>query len=284
MNVLSLFDGISVGQYVLNKTNHTIQNYYASEIDSYAQSITKFNFPNTKFLGDVTKVKGSNLPNIDLLIGGSPCQGFSFIGRQLNFEDDRSKLFFEFVRLLEETNPKYFFLENVVMSQDSIKVITDSLGVEPIRLNSADFSAQNRPRLYWTNIPCNEITEVNIEVVRDILDEDAVFSNEYPNFLDLCWGDEPRKNRLRYDYQKARTLTATMWKGQISTFVRNDKEEVHKLTPTECERLQGLPTNYTQRGIVDDKVVKISNTQRYKTLGNSWNAPTVEEFFKNIKI
>lgn len=283
MNVLSLFDGISVGQYALNKTNHTIENYYASEIDSYAQSITRFNFPNTKFLGDVTKVSMKDTP-IDLLIGGSPCQGFSFVGKQLNFEDDRSKLFFEFVRLLEETNPKYFFLENVVMNKDSIQVISNALGVNPIKLNSADFSAQSRPRLYWTNIPYKNPAEANTEVIKDILDEDATFSNKYPNFIDLHWGGEPRKNKLKYSDQKARTLTATMWKGQVCTFVRNRQEEVHKFTPTECERLQGLPTNYTQRGIVNNKVVDISNTQRYKTLGNSWNAPTVEQFFKNIKI
>jgi len=282
MNVLSLFDGISVGQYTLNKLGFNVENYYASEIDTYAQSITKYNYPNTKFLGDVTKVTMKDTP-IDILIGGSPCQGFSFIGNKLNFEDERSKLFFEFVRLLEETNPKYFFLENVVMSKDSIQIISDALGVNPYKVNSKDYSAQNRPRLYWTNLPFKGQENTNTQVVEDILDEDATFSHTYPNFLDLKWGEETRKSRLKYSDEKARTLTATMWKGQISTFVRNRDEQVHKLTPTECERLQGLPTNYTAKGItVDDKEVKISNTQRYKSLGNSWNAPTIENFFSHI--
>ena len=282
MNVLSLFDGISVGQYTLNKLGFNVDNYYASEIDDYAQSITRYNFPNTKFLGDVTKVSIKDTP-IDILIGGSPCQGFSLLGKQLNFEDERSKLFFEYVRLLEETNPKYFFLENVVMSKDSIQVISDALGVDPYKVNSRDYSAQNRPRLYWTNLPFKGQENTNTQVVEDILDEDAVFSNDYPNYLDLQWGEGTRKSRLKYSDEKARTLTATMYKGQISTFVRNRDEQVHRLTPTECERLQGLPTNYTAKGItVDDKEVKVSNTQRYKSLGNSWNASTIEQFFKEI--
>ena len=282
MNVLSLFDGISVGQYTLSNLGFNVENYYSSEIDDYAQSITRYNFPNTKFLGDVTKVSMKDTP-IDILIGGSPCQGFSLVGKQLNFDDERSKLFFEYVRLLEETNPKYFFLENVVMNKDSIQVISDALGVDPYKVNSRDYSAQNRPRLYWTNLPFKGTENTNTQVVKDILDDDAVFSNDYPNYLDLQWGEVTRKSKLKYSDDKARTLTATMYKGQTSTFVRNKYEQVHRLTPTECERLQGLPTNYTAKGItVDDKEVKISNTQRYKSLGNSWNAPTIEQFFKEI--
>jgi site-specific DNA-cytosine methylase len=104
-------------------------------------------------LGSVLDVKGADLPKIDLLIGGSPCQGFSFAGKQLNFDDPRSKLFFEFVRLKEELNPKYFLLENVKMKKESQDVISEYLGVEPVEINSALVSAQNRKRLYWTNIP-----------------------------------------------------------------------------------------------------------------------------------
>lgn len=153
MNVLSLFDGISCGQIALNKLGIKYDNYFASEIDKYAMQVTKHNYPNTKHIGDVTKVKGADLPTIDLLIGGSPCQGFSFAGKQLNFEDPRSKLFFEFVRLLEETKPKYFLLENVKMKREYYDVITDILGVKPIEINSSLVSAQSRKRMYWTNIP-----------------------------------------------------------------------------------------------------------------------------------
>lgn len=153
MNVLSLFDGMSCGQIALNQLGIKVDKYYASEIDKYAITITKKNFPNTIHLGDVTKVKAEDLEPIDLLMGGSPCQGFSFAGRQLNFNDPRSALFFEFVRLLKECKPKYFLLENVRMKKEYQDVISEHLGVEPIMINSALVSAQNRVRLYWTNIP-----------------------------------------------------------------------------------------------------------------------------------
>ena len=150
---LSLFDGMSCGQIALNNLGIKVDNYYASEVDKYAMQIAKKNFPNITHIGDVTKVIGSELPKIDLLIGGSPCQGFSFAGKQLNFDDTRSALFFEFVRLLKECKPKYFMLENVRMKQEFQDVISEHLGVKPIMINSALVSAQNRVRLYWTNIP-----------------------------------------------------------------------------------------------------------------------------------
>lgn len=152
-NVLSLFDGMSCGQIALNKLGIEYEGYYASEVDEYAIKVSKDNFPNMIHLGDVTKVNGADLPKIDLLIGGSPCQGFSFAGKQLNFNDPRSKLFFEYVRLLHETKPRYFLLENVMMKKEYQDVISKHLGVEPILINSSLLSAQNRKRLYWTNIP-----------------------------------------------------------------------------------------------------------------------------------
>ena len=115
INVLSLFDGMSCGQIALNRAGIKYDNYFASEIDRYAIKVTKKNYPNTKHIGDVIGIKSEDLPKIDLLIGGSPCQGFSFAGNQINFNDPRSALFFEFVRVLEEANPKYFLFENVKM-------------------------------------------------------------------------------------------------------------------------------------------------------------------------
>jgi DNA (cytosine-5)-methyltransferase 3A len=163
MNVLSLFDGMSCGQIALNKLGIKYDNYFASEIDKYAIKVTQNNYPNTKQLGNVVDVKGKDLPKIDLLIGGSPCQGFSFAGKQLNFEDHRSKLFFEFVRLLEECKPKYFLLENVNMKQEYQDIISKYLGVKPILINSNLVSTQNRRRLYWTNIPnINQPKDKNI--------------------------------------------------------------------------------------------------------------------------
>jgi len=171
MNVLSLFDGMSCGQIALRQLGIPINKYYAAEIDPYAMRVTQNNFPETIHLGDVTKVKGADLEKIDLLLGGSPCQGFSFAGKQLNFNDPRSALFFEFVRLLKETNPKYFLLENVRMKKEYQDVITEHLGVEPITINSALVSAQNRVRLYWTNIPNITQPEDRGIVLKDILEE-----------------------------------------------------------------------------------------------------------------
>ncbi len=152
ISVLSLFDGMSCGRIALERAGIKVKQYYAAEIDKYAIQVTQHNFPNTIQLGDVTKVFAKDLPKIDLLIGGSPCQGFSFAGKQLAFDDPRSKLFFEFVRLKNECNPTYFMLENVKMKKEFEIIISKYMGVAPIEINSALLSAQNRVRLYWTNI------------------------------------------------------------------------------------------------------------------------------------
>jgi DNA (cytosine-5)-methyltransferase 3A len=152
MNVLSLFDGLSCGQIALNRVGIKYDKYYSSEIDKHAIKVTQHNYPNTIQLGDVTKIKGSDLPKIDLLFGGSPCQSFSSAGTRTGF-DGKSGLFWEYVRVLDEVKPTYFLLENVVMKKEWEKIITDVLGVEPIKINSSLVSAQNRVRLYWTNIP-----------------------------------------------------------------------------------------------------------------------------------
>tara|TARA_R100000541_G_scaffold45288_1_gene52294 strand:+ start:1786 stop:3261 length:1476 start_codon:yes stop_codon:yes gene_type:complete len=175
MKVLSLFDGMSCGQIALHELGIPVDEYYASEIDKYAISIAQKNFPNTIQLGDVRTIKGKDLPEIDLLMGGSPCQGFSFAGKQLNFDDPRSALFFEFLRVLKEVKPQYFLLENVRMKKEYQDVITAHMGVEPIMINSALVSAQNRVRLYWTNIPNVEQPEDRGLVLGDILDDFVEF-------------------------------------------------------------------------------------------------------------
>jgi site-specific DNA-cytosine methylase len=152
MNVLGLFDGMSCGQIALNRAGIKYDKYFACEIDKHAIKVTQANYPHTIQLGDVTKVKSNDLPKIDLLIGGSPCQGFSFAGKQLAFDDPRSVLFFEYVRLLKEYKPKYFLLENVKMKREHELVISKYLGIDPIEINSSLVTAQNRVRLYWTNI------------------------------------------------------------------------------------------------------------------------------------
>ena len=197
MNVVSLFDGCSGTQIALNNLGIKVDTYYASEIDKYAIQITQKNFPDTVQLGDIKDIKGEDLSDIDLIVGGSPCQGFSFAGKQLAFDDPRSALFFEFVRLLKEVKPKYFLLENVRMKKEFQAVISEQIssiypectngglfGIEPILINSALLSAQNRNRLYWTNIPNIEQPEDVGLVLRDVLEyEPEEFTKMSDNFL-----------------------------------------------------------------------------------------------------
>lgn len=191
LTVLSLFDGMSCGAIALREAGITVKQYFASEIDRQAIRQTQHNFPDTIQLGSVTDVKASELPPIDLLIGGSPCQGFSFAGKQLNFSDPRSKLFFEYVRILREIqayNPDVkFLLENVRMLKECENVITEQMGLFPVMINSALVSAQNRVRMYWTNIRTKSVpnlffTEVYSDIpqpkdrcifLRDILENDV---------------------------------------------------------------------------------------------------------------
>ena len=177
MNVLSLFDGMSCGRIALDRLGIKVDNYYASEIDKYAMKVSEANYPDIIQIGDVTKINYDELPQIDLIMGGSPCQGFSFAGKQLAFDDPRSALFFCFWRAVKHLKPKYFLLENVRMKKEYLDVISEYMGVEPIMINSALVSAQNRVRYYWTNIPGIEQPEQRGIVLRDILETNT--SNEY---------------------------------------------------------------------------------------------------------
>jgi DNA (cytosine-5)-methyltransferase 3A len=172
LTVLSLFDGISCGRLALSRAKIPVKQYFASEIDKQAIKIASAHYPDNINVGDVSQLQADVLPKIDLLIGGSPCQGFSFAGKQLNFDDERSRLFFDYVRLLKACNPTYFLLENVNMKQEFQDVISNLLGVKPLKINSNLFSAQNRTRLYWTNIPVTKIKDKNIQLA-DILIDDA---------------------------------------------------------------------------------------------------------------
>lgn len=181
MNVLSLFDGMSCGRIASERAGLKLNNYFASEIDNNAISVSKHNYRDIIHLGDVTKIDFKNLPRIDLLMGGSPCQGFSFSGRRLNFEDPRSRLFFNYLDALKILKPKYFLLENVKMKKEHQDVISNFLGVLPIRINSSLVSAQSRERLYWTNIPkISPIEDKNI-ILSDILEE-SIDSDLFLNY------------------------------------------------------------------------------------------------------
>ena len=181
MKVLSLFDGMSCGQIALDQLGIPVETYYASEIDKYAIQVTQANYPNTVQVGDVTNLDPKDFADVDLIMGGSPCQGFSFAGKQLAFDDPRSALFFEFIRLLKAIKPKYFLLENVRMKKEFLDIISQEVskcypeiafGIEPILINSSLLSAQSRQRYYWTNIPNIQQPEDRGIVLRDILEDD----------------------------------------------------------------------------------------------------------------
>lgn len=206
MNVLSLFDGMSCGRIALERLGIQVDNYYASEIDKYAIQVSQANYPDIIQVGDVTELDTSTLPKIDLIMGGSPCQGFSFAGKQLAFDDPRSALFFEFVRCVEELKPKYFLLENVRMKKEYLDVISEYMGVEPIMINSALVSAQNRVRFYWTNIPGIEQPEQRGVVLRDILEtEPSNFTKMSDKFVKRN-GD--KNCMIDQDKEKAHNLSA----------------------------------------------------------------------------
>ena len=237
MNILSLFDGMSCGRIALREAGIKVDKYFASEIDKHAIAQTQLNFPDTIQLGNVTQVKGSDLPKIDLLIGGSPCQGFSFAGKQLNFKDPRSVLFFEYVRILRELkaiNPDIkFLLENVKMRKKYEFVISNELGLFPVEINSALVSAQNRVRLYWTNIRTRTeglFSEVFTDIpqpedkgllLQDILEPE----DEVPSKYDVSPSAKKRIERLyekksgfapRIDPEKAGALTVGCQSSKMS--------------------------------------------------------------------
>jgi DNA-cytosine methyltransferase len=238
MNVLSLFDGMSCGMIALDRLGIKVDNYYASEIDKYAIQVSQANYPDIIQVGDITKLDLSTLPKIDLVMGGSPCQGFSFAGKQLAFDDPRSALFFEFVKCVDTLKPKYFLLENVRMKKEYLDIISEYMGVEPIFINSSLVSAQSRQRYYWTNIPGIEQPKERGIVLRDIL-EDQVGSEHYV-------GDNMQKN-----YKGGNQLNPN-YKSQANTIHNTDKK-----SGTICAGTHGYANGY-----VGDKHKPVKQTER----------------------
>ena len=282
INVLSLFDGISCGHIALDKAGIPINKYYASEIDKYAIKVTNKNYPETINLGDVTTVSGELFTDkIDLLIGGSPCQGFSQAGKMKNFDDPRSKLFWEYVRILQEVKPKYFLLENVVMKQEWQDIISEALGVKPIMIDSSLTSAATRKRLYWTNIPgVGQPEDLGI-TFGDIRERNDSEGSIYYTDKGLDWIRRHEKRtsktlRIIGDSDKMQMLEASMYKKYSSQrfFGIEDTHGLRYITVTECERCMNVPDGYTDC---------CSNTQRYKQLGNGWEVNTITHIFRTLK-
>jgi len=354
MNVLSLFDGMSCGQQALERVGIKVDNYFASEIDKYAITVTMANYPNTKQLGSVTQVDGYSLPKIDLLIGGSPCQSFSFAGKRkgMSTKDEQeiltldhylelksqeyefegqSYLFWEYMRLLNEVKPKYFLLENVMMGEKWEKILSKAIGVNPIMINSSLVSAQNRQRLYWTNIgmkPSGLFGDLESTIqqpkdlgilLKDILepkvDEKYFIDAENNVRLKQLLSNNLAKDKDMLDSynqtihtEKSITISTRVsasnsthivhnmmprssktGKGGTGHLTREDgktycldtgftnaieySNKVRKLTPIECERLQTVKDNYTNH---------VSDSQRYKMLGNGWTVDVIAHIFKYI--
>ena len=322
-----MFDGMSCGQIALRELGIIPDTYYSSEVDPYAQSVTRYNFPNTVFLGDVNKVNFENLPKVNLLLAGSPCQDLSRAkANGKGLEGEKSNLFYKFIEaltILRKKNPNIkFLLENVRMKQEWENVISDLLGVQPVRLNSSKFSAQNRLRLYWTNLQVepspascdivlqdvleNDVTSLKIaDIVADqgtrlvkpnIKKSHSLMARDYKGFgnqgmtgvrcIQVGVADLKGRDSIKRVYSpkgKSPTLT-TCGGGHREPKVAISPLKWRKLLPIECERLQTVPDNYTARGIREDgKEVPISNTQRYKMLGNGWTVETVKHILKSLK-
>jgi len=313
LRVLSLFDGIACGRVALERIGVPIEVYYASEIDKYAIGITQYNYPNTIQLGDVEKIDFKQFEGkVDLLIGGSPCVDFStgkaFKGETKGLNGDKSKLFWEFVRAIKECKPKYFLLENVKMRSDYEQIINNALGIEPILFDSASVSAQQRIRLYWTNIKTTQNglfrklkTAIPQPNDMNILLKDIVLSlNEVDSkyIYDLPFEYLGKDKKIEAYIMAEKGFLKTMREvynlnNKCGTLMTdgsggNRQKKVYqdgvcrKLTPLEYERLQTLPDNYTEFGIIGGKKVKISDSQRYNTCGNGWTVDIIAHIFSYI--
>lgn len=294
MNVLSLFDGMSCGRLALERSGVEIESYYASEVDKYAIKVAQEKYPDTVQLGDVLEYDTWDLPRIDVLIGGSPCQDLSRIkskdGKGLRGE--KSSLFFTYFNALNKFKPKYFLLENVEMSKEDENIISGLLGVQPVMINSSLFSAQDRKRLYWTNIPIAHLPASNDIVIRDIKEDESVIDAKYyyDDSYDMV-GEDKRvvanlhrrypNGKMKFTESLARVYNINMKAPTLTAVAGGHQEKkiwvdgkIRKLTPLEYERLQNVPDGYTS---------SVSNSQRYKMLGNGWTVDVIAHIFKGLK-
>src|SRR5574344_84750 len=312
MNILSLFDGISCGRVALERANIKVDNYFASEVNEVAMNISKKNWKDITYIGDVRFLKGENFKDIDLFIGGSPCQNFSFAGKMngastkgkikvttleqylelksKGFEfDGYSYLILEYVRLLKEIKPKYFLLENVKMSKEWEDVITNALGVKPIMINSELVSAQSRERLYWTNIP--NITQPNDKhiYIDDIVQNDIEHTYlpktrlDYTNYNNSKVDKSIHKNTPTQIGNSRNFGNAVRSNGKAFTLRRinpngiiDENYNIREFTPIEVERVQTVPDNYT---LIDG----IKKKERYEALGNGWTVDVIVHIFSYLK-
>ena len=298
MNVLSLFDGISCGQVALNRAGIKIDNYYASEIKKHAIRVTQKHFPNTIQIGDVTKVKYKDgilytengvfkVGKINLLIGGSPCQNFS-VARACMYEidglkGDKSKLFYEYLRILKEVNPDYFLLENVKMKKESYEELNSYLGVKGILINSELVSFQKRPRIYWSNIPNITIPEDKHINFQDYKDTDHDYCSQFkvkrtPSREKMWNNGQGRGSTIKScanvtNSNKVYCLTRKQDRCPNSGLIEFD-DFCRYLTRREIELAQTLPIGYTD---------SLSYNQMQDVCGDGWTVDVIAHIFKGLK-
>jgi len=280
INVLSLFDGMSCGQIALEKAGVKVDNYFASEIKKHAIEVTQHNYPDTIQIGDVTKVKSKDLPKIDLLIGGSPCQDFSRANKERKgVEGSKSSLFFEYVRLLKECKPKYFLLENVIMSDYNYWFICNELDCEPVRLCGSLVSGALRDRLYWTNIPpfSYDITgrlisqidrpKDKLITLQSILDSGVTDKRKHTSLNTNTGSISDKYSTQKYLINRNNTT------GML-TLIDEGNEYVRTVNQNEMEKLHNIPKGYTS--ILNQK-------KAGDLIGDGWTVDIATHIFKNIK-
>lgn len=282
ITVLSLFDGISCGMIALERAGIDVERYVAYEIEKTAIEVSKSNYEQIEHHGDVREANFKEYEGFDLLIGGSPCQDLCGMGSRKGLEGGKSGLFFEFARALEEVKPQWFLLENnASMMQENKDKISEILGCEPVMINSADFSAQNRKRLYWTNIPIEDITPKNI-TLKDIMEQEAernevtdkiekyVFSGEYKGRKI----ESTTRNAIRTPDQQSRTIGTGAYDISSNTgIVIQIENRYYQPTQTEFERLQTLPDGYT-------KILPIKKAVFH--IGNGWTVDVISHIFRGL--
>lgn len=290
MKVLSLFDGISCGMVALERSGIPVERYVAYEINPNAIKVSKDNYPCIEHCGNVVNADFTQYSGFDIVIAGSPCQGFSKAGKQLNFNDPRSKLFFEFVRSLKEIRPKYFLLENVEMRKSYEDTISEILGVDPIKINSKLVSGALRNRNYWTNIPNIGQPKDKGVTFQSVLDS-GIAEKEKAYCLKLCRGnarDYFKKHQTNIVFEPCENGEYTVSGGKIEIIFKkspnkspfvfdvNIPDGKYNIRPTnrnETERLQTLPDNYTKA---------VSEAQANDLIGNGWTVDVIAHIFTGL--
>lgn len=296
MKVLSYCDGMSCGQIALKQLGASVKEYYASEIKEDAMKVTLESFPETKYLGDLTKLTDYDLRGlggIDLFIGGMPCKDLSAANKErLGLKGEKSKLFYNFAHAISVVKPKYFFFENVKMPKEDMEIITSMLGVQPVRINSKNFTAQLRDRYYWTNIP-NDLDEQR--VYNDVQLQDILTSGYTDRSKSRCLLESdsrplstPVKMFHRYyssgfttlifkskeHYEECKEHYDNNFKGMSAKDIEYDGtvyDGVRYLNKQERELLQGVPLGHTK---------SITSNQSAGLLGDGWTVPVIKEFFE----